>query len=140
MILIMTFRQLLWIFCTLPILNILGCGAMSQQEKIQGSVTYLERIALPPNAQLEIVLADVSLADAPYQAIAEKKINPTGQVPIQFELNYDPKKIMNHHTYAVMARITDDGRLLFINDQSYQVITRGRPNTVVMVLKKVNAH
>jgi putative lipoprotein len=138
MILIMTFRQLLWIVWTLLILNILGCGAMRKKKKIQGSVKYLERIALPPNAQLEIVLADVSLADAPYRAIAEKKINPTGQVPILFELNYDPKKIMINHTYAVMARITDDGRLLFINDQSYQVITRGRPNTVAMVLKKVN--
>ena len=132
------YRQLIWIVWTLPILNILGCGAMSQQDKIHGSVTYLERITLPPNAQLEIVLADVSLADAPYKAIAEKKINHTGQVPIQFELNYDPKKIMINHTYAVMARIRDDGRLLFINDQSYQVITRGQPNTVAMVLKKVN--
>ena len=135
----MRYRKLLWILWILPMLNIIGCGAMSQQEKIQGSVTYLERIALSSNAQLEIVLADVSLADAPYQAIVEKKINPAGQVPIQFELNYDPKKIMANHTYAVMARITDDGKLLFINDQSYQVITRGQPNTVKMVLKRVNA-
>ena len=135
----MRYRKLLWILWILPMLNIIGCGAMSQQEKIQGSVIYLERIALPPAAQLEIVLADVSLADAPYQAIAEKRINPAGQVPIQFELNYDSKKIMTNHTYAVMARITYDGQLLFINDQSYQVITRGRPNTLEMVLKKVNA-
>lgn len=132
------YRQLIWLVWTLPILNIMGCGVINQQDKIHGSVTYLDRIVLPPNAQLEIVLADVSLADAPYKAIAEKKINPTGQVPIQFELNYDPKKIMINHTYAVMARIRDDGRLLFINDQSYQVITRGQPNTVAMVLKKVN--
>ena len=136
--LMMKYRQLLWIVCTLPILNILGCGAMSQQEKIQGSVTYRERIALPPNAQLEIVLADVSLADAPYKAIAEKKIIPAGQVPILFELNYDSNKIMPNFTYAVMARITEDSKLLFINDQSYQVLTRGQPNTVEMVLKKVN--
>ena len=136
--LMMKYRQLVWIVWTLPILNIMGCGVMNQQDKIQGSVTYLERIALPPNAQLEIVLADVSLADAPYKAIAEKKIYPAGQVPIQFELNYDPNKIMPNFTYAVMARITEDGKLLFINDQSYQVITRGRPNTVEMVLKRVN--
>ncbi len=112
---------------------------MNQQEKIQGSVTYLERIALPPNAQLEIVLADVSLADAVYRKISDLKITPAGQVPIQFTIEYDPKKIDPRHTYAVMARITDDGKLLFINDQSYQVITRGRPKTVEMVLKKVNA-
>ena len=136
--LIMKYRQLVWIVWTLPILNIMGCGVMNQQDKIQGSVTYRERIALPPNAQLEIVLADVSLADAPYKAIAEKKIIPAGQVPILFELNYDPNKIMPNYTYAVMARITEDGKLLFINDQSYQVITRGRPNTVEMDLKRVN--
>ena len=134
----MTYRQLVLIVWTLPILNIMGCGVMNQQDKIQGSVTYRERIALPPNAQLEIVLADVSLADAPYKAIAEKKIIPAGQVPILFELNYDPNKIMPNYTYAVMARITEDGKLLFINDQSYQVITRGRPNTVEMDLKRVN--
>jgi len=138
MILIMRYRKLVWILWILSIMNTMGCGAMNQQDKIQGSVTYRERIALPPNAQLEIVLADVSLADAPYKAIAEKKIIPAGQVPIQFELNFDPNKIMSNYTYAVMARITEDGKLLFINDQSYQVLTRGRPNTVEMVLKRVN--
>jgi len=140
MILIMRYRKLVWILWILSIMNIMGCGAMNQQDKIQGSVTYRERIALPPNAQLEIVLADVSLADAPYKAIAEKKIIPAGQVPILFELNYDSNKIMPNYTYAVMARITEDGKLLFINDQSYQVLTRGRPNTVEMVLKKVNTY
>jgi len=134
----MRYRKLVWILWILSIMNTMGCGAMNQQDKIQGSVTYRERIALPPNAQLEIVLADVSLADAPYKAIAEKKIIPAGQVPIQFELNFDPNKIMSNYTYAVMARITEDGKLLFINDQSYQVLTRGRPNTVEMVLKRVN--
>jgi putative lipoprotein len=134
----MKYLQLVWIVWILSILNIMGCGAMNQQDKIQGSVTYLERIALPPNAKLEIMLADASLADAPYKVIAEKKINPAGQVPILFELRYDPNKIMPNYTYAVMARITEDGMLLFINDQSYQVLTRGRPNTVEMVLKKVS--
>ena len=62
MIQIMRYRKLVWMFWILSILNIMGCGAMNQQDKIQGSVTYRERIALPPNAQLEIVLADVSLA------------------------------------------------------------------------------
>ena len=134
----MRYRKLVWILWILSIMNIMGCGAMNRQDKIQGSVTYRERIALPPNAQLEIVLADVSLADAPYKAIAEKKIIPAGQVPILFELNYDSNKIMSNYTYAVMARITEDGKLLFINDQSYQVLTRGQPNTVEMVLKRVN--
>jgi putative lipoprotein len=110
---------------------------MTTSTKIQGTVTYLDRFALSPSAQLELVLADISLADAPYTRISNTTIKPSGQVPIHFELSYDPEKIIPNHTYAVMARITDGGRLLFINDQSYQVITRGRPNSVEMVLKKV---
>lgn len=135
---IMKYRQLLWMICTFAIFNVAGCGTMIQTEKIQGSVTYRERIALPPTAQLEIVLADVSLADAPYRKISDLKITPVGQVPIQFTIEYDPTKINPSFTYAVMARITDGGKLLFVNDTSYQVITRGRPNTVEMVLKRVN--
>jgi len=134
----MKYPQLRWMICIFAILNIAGCGTMIQTEKIQGSVTYRERIALPPTAQLEIVLADVSLADAPYRKISDLKITPAGQVPIQFTIEYDPNKIDPRYTYAVMARITDGGKLLFINDTSYQVITRGRPNTVEMVLKRVN--
>jgi putative lipoprotein len=135
---IMQYRQPLWLILIFAIFSIAGCGTMTQTEKIQGSVTYRERIALPPTAQLEIVLADVSLADAPYRKISDLKITPAGQVPIQFTIEYDPTKINPNFTYAVMARITDDGKLLFINDTSYQVITRGRPNSVEMVLKRVN--
>ena len=137
---IMKYRQLRWVIWLFAILNIAGCGTMTQTEKIQGSVTYRERIALPPTAQLEIVLADVSLADAPYRKISDVKITPAGQVPIQFMIEYDPTKINPSFTYAVMARITEGGKLLFVNDISYQVITRGRPNTVEMVLKRVNPY
>lgn len=123
--------------CGLQIIVLTACSVMTASAKIQGTVTYLERFALSPSAQVELVLADVSLADAPYTRISNTTIKPSGQVPIHFEISYDPEKIIPNHTYAVMARITDGGRLLFINDQSYQVITRGRPSSVEMVLKKV---
>ena len=123
--------------CSLQLLVLTACSVMTTSGKVQGTVTYLERYALSPSAEVELVLADVSLADAPYTRISATTIKPAGQVPIHFEISYDPSKIIANHTYAVMARITDGGRLLFINDQSYQVITRGRPNSVEMALKKV---
>jgi uncharacterized lipoprotein YbaY len=45
-------------FCTL-VLFLVGCASMQNSASIQGSVTYSERMALSPSAQLEIVLADV---------------------------------------------------------------------------------
>ena len=128
------------LFQQLPLLFFMlfvGCSTLSSQASIQGTVRYLERVALSPSAQLEIILADVSLADAPYQIIHQIKIAPAGQVPISFVMEYDAQKIIPSHTYAVMARITDGGHLLFINDRSYQVITRDQPTKVDMILKRV---
>jgi putative lipoprotein len=117
-----------------------GCSTMQKIASVEGSVAYLERMALPPSAQLEITLADVSLADAPYQIISQKKMTPIGQVPIPFVIEYDPQQINPSHTYAVMARITVDGKLMFINDRSYQVITRDQTSKVEMILKRVAAN
>lgn len=130
-------KILCFLACSLQLIVLTACGVMTTSGKIKGTVTYLERYALSPSAQVELVLADVSLADAPYTRISNTTIKPSGQVPIHFEISYDLTKIIPNHTYAVMARITDGGSLLFINDQSYQVITRDRPNSVEMVLKKV---
>ncbi len=58
---------------------------------------YRERIALPPNAVLSVQLADVSLADAPAAIIGERKVAPAGQVPIKFEISFDPQVIRPEH-------------------------------------------
>ena len=38
---------------------------------VSGTVAYRERIALPPNAAIEVKLQDVSLQDAPAKTVAE---------------------------------------------------------------------
>jgi putative lipoprotein len=118
---------------------LVGClSTNSSTHVVKGTVSYLERVVLSPSAKLEIILADVSLADAPYKLIHQKTISPMGQVPITFEISYDPHQIIENHTYAVMARITDQGALLFINDKSFQVITRNNTQDVQMTLKRVS--
>ncbi len=104
---------------------------------VTGTVTYRERIALSPDAVVEVKLVDVSRADAPAVTIGEQTIKNPGQVPIAFEIGYDPKTIDSRFTYAVQARIEERGTLMFINDTRYQVITRGNPAHVDMVLKRV---
>lgn len=101
---------------------------------LTGVVTYRERMALPPNAVVEVQLQDVSRADAPAQTIAEQVITPTTQVPIPFELKYDPASIDPRNRYAVAARITADDELLFINTTAYPVITGGNPTANVEVV------
>ena len=105
---------------------------------ITGSVSYRERMALGPNAEINIRLEDVSLADAPSTLIAEKNMTVKSQVPIRFELAYDPALIQDRNSYAVRATISENGRMLFTTDTHYSVLTRGGSNTVDIVLVRTN--
>ena len=127
------------------VLLITGCAADSpspaQSRTVTGSVTYRERIALPPSAVVKVRLVDVSRADAPATVIGEQVIKTAGrQVPFAFEIAYDPKRIEERFTYAVQARIEDeDGRLRFISDRHYPVLTRGAGQHVDLVLRAATA-
>jgi uncharacterized lipoprotein YbaY len=111
-------------------------GGARSMAQVTGTVTYRERIALPPTAVVTIKLVDVSRADAPAIVLGEQVIRPAGkQVPFAFSIAYDPVQIQPQLTYAVEARIEDGGRLLFISDRMYPVLTRDAPNHVDMVLR-----
>ena len=102
---------------------------------VTGSVTYRERLALTPGAALVVELRDVSYADAPAPLIARQTISGPGQVPIKFEVRYNRQDINPRNTYGLSARIVEsDGRLAFTNDTAYDVITRGNPDKVDMLL------
>lgn len=105
---------------------------------VTGTISYRERIALAPTASIQVQLLDVSRADAPAIVLGEQVIQADGrQVPFRFEIPYDPAAIDPRFTYAVQARIEDEGRLLFINDLHYGVITRAAPTHVDMLLRSV---
>jgi putative lipoprotein len=109
------------IFLGLFALTLSACASTAPAERtiaVTGSVTYRERIALPPTAQIEVTLADVSLADAPSRTLASQRFGAEGrQVPFAFALTVDRADLDPRHSYAVSARITDaDGKLMFITD------------------------
>jgi putative lipoprotein len=105
---------------------------------VTGTVTYRERIVLPPTATIRLQVVDVSRADAPAIVLGEQIIQANGkQVPFAFQIPYDSARIEANRTYAVQARIEADGRLWFVSDISCPVITRGAPKHVDMVLKAV---
>jgi putative lipoprotein len=110
-------------------------GPSSSAMAVTGTVTYLQRSALPTTALIEVVLQDVSKQDAPAATISSQRIEANGkQVPFAFELKYDPAKIDPKNTYAVRATIKDGDQLLFTSTQRYPVITNGAPTSNVEIV------
>jgi uncharacterized lipoprotein YbaY/uncharacterized protein YraI len=121
-------RFLLLFVMALLLILALSLTSCNAQSSVTGTVTYLQRIALPPDAVVTVQLQDVSLADAPATVIGEQIITEPGQVPIEYEVPYEYRDIDDSHTYAMQARIEDaEGNLLFINDTSTPVLTQGHP-------------
>ena len=118
------------VFLGLSTLVLAACATTPAEQPVTvtGSITYRERIALPPTAQVEITLADVSLADAPARTLAQQAFTADGrQVPFAFSLTVDLRPLDPRHSYAVSARISDaSGRLMFITDTRNSVTFDGR--------------
>lgn len=106
-------------------------------DKVTVTITYRERMALSPEAVLEISLEDISRAGAAAKELSRVKIKGPGQVPIPFTLEYNPSDIDNRMTYAVRASITDRGRLMFTTDTVTPVLTHGAGSDVELVLVRV---
>jgi uncharacterized lipoprotein YbaY len=116
-----------------PTSGSIGQGGTSAA--LTGTVTYRQRIALPPGAVVNVQLADVSRADAPATIIGEQTIMTAGeQVPIPFRITYDPAAITASHSYSVRATISVGGQVVFRTTTASRVITNGNPTQVDLVL------
>ena len=98
----------LLIFELTALLAVTGCATtFGTSASVTGTITYRERLALTPDARVEIKLLDTSLADVAATEVATRTINNPGQVPIAFEVEYDPDDIKEGMTYTVRADIYD---------------------------------
>ena len=105
--------------------------------RVSGTLSYLQRVALPPDSDVIVQLRDVSRVDAKAGVLAEQRFATRSQVPLSFDLMVEPGKIDPRLRYAVAARIERGGRLMFINDKLYPVLTQGHGSRVEMVLHMV---
>ena len=105
---------------------------------VLGRVVVLEGRVLPEGAVVYVQLADVSLADAEADIIVEQVIrNPEG-FPIPFKIFYDPAQIRPENTYAIQVRIENEtGNLFFTNTTANNVITRGNPHELDVMVEVV---
>ena len=106
---------------------------------VTGTVTYGDGVALSAGAILEVELRDVSLQDVASKLIARQIIDNPGPGPVEFEIPYRREEIDPARDYAVSAWIVEaEGRLVFINDTVYSVLTYGNPDRADLVLVAVN--
>jgi putative lipoprotein len=112
-------------------------AAMADTGELELSVTYRERIALPPDAQLDVQLLDVSRADAASIRIASQRV-PLSGVPMRVILPYDTGIIGPAGRYAVVADIWSGDIRLFHTTRRYPVLEDGGNDAVEMVLTTVD--
>lgn len=121
----------------LAALAVLGFVTMAQAETktVTGKVGYLERMALPPGAVMDVRLLDVSKQDVAATTISAQRFAMTG-IPQDFTLSYDSAVIDPKLSYSVRADILLDGNVLFRTTQAYPVLTNGAPDYVELTLQR----
>lgn len=93
-----------------------GTGAGSEGStmgRIEGTVLYRERMLLPPGAEVEIQLQDISKPDAMATVLATVLLTPQGGPPYPFAIEYDPAIIDARLRYALRATISHGDSLMF---------------------------
>lgn len=113
-----------------------AASTMTIPAMVTGTLSYRERIALAPGSEAVVQLLDTAPTGTPVKVIAEQRIAITGQIPVEFRLDYDAVQIDPKNSYTVSARIENGGKLLFSTDTANHVITRGSPGHLELVLKK----
>lgn len=97
----------------------LSSGAEAETNMLDVTVTFRERIALPPDAQLDVQLLDISQAGAGNQRIASQRFVMT-TVPMTVSLSYDAQIIDEQGSYAVVAAIWSGNDQIFRTPAKYE--------------------
>jgi putative lipoprotein len=101
---------------------------------LNGTITYMQPMAIPRDAIVEVSLLDLSGGTSPV-VIAEQRFRAARQVPIGFDLPYASSRIARGHVYGVRARILVDGALWFVNEQPALVLTGGHPSVAQILVR-----
>jgi putative lipoprotein len=101
--------------------------------QVTGTVHYRERIALTPEAIVQVEVVELTPEGAPGKIIGEQTLSNPGQVPIRFSVAVPADRIRTDGSYTVRARITDGART-FNTAAPVPVLTQGAQSGDVQVL------
>jgi putative lipoprotein len=101
--------------------------------QVTGSVMYRERIALTPDAVVQVDVVELQQDGSPGTVIGQQTIKSPAQVPIPFAVDIHPQRVRAEGSYAVNVRITDGARV-FTTAAPVPVLTQGHRSSDVQVL------
>jgi len=87
------------------------------------SVSYRERMLLPPGCTLFVDLINVSHLDPKHNGVAGAFIPVKAAPPFRATLRYDPDRVLEQLHYAVAARIELKGQVLFSGSTRLQPLS-----------------
>jgi len=93
--------------------------------RVEGTLIYFERLALPPSARVDVELRDTARADAPARTLATQRIPTSQGPPFKFALSVPAAAIDPRAALSVFAAIRDGERLMFITDTHHSVPHEG---------------
>ena len=107
------------------LLGLAACGGAEDEmteevgtvSTISGEVFYRERMMLPPGAEVEVQLQDVSKADALATVMASVMFTPEGGPPYPFAIEYNTAAIDERMRYSLRATITVGDKLMFTSTE-----------------------
>jgi uncharacterized lipoprotein YbaY len=96
---------------------------------VWGTLTKLDRMALPAGTRVKILVVDGARMDAPAVELGSSSLTTTGnQVPLHFLIRYEPGRTAAPARPLLQARIEDaKGQLLYITDTANPVPNEGAP-------------
>lgn len=110
---------------------------VASADHIAGKALYTNSELLPKNAKFEVQLSNISLMDIAAEVIGMQSIEPAGQIPIAFKIEFDDSQIKLGQRYAVSAKITDNGKLLYISDTMNPVFVGNDNQNLNIVMKRI---
>jgi len=105
---------------------------------VTGTARFEGQVALPPNAVLEVSVADVSRADARATTLAQVKLPASGPQPLRFAIPVDRKLVQERGSYSVRAEILVDGKALYVTDSAYLVLGHSGNTQADVLLRPVD--
>lgn len=133
-------RIVIWTTAVASLVFLVALAACAKQPEpvsnavVRGNVLYLDRSALDPNAVIEVDLVQASMENAEIVIATGSTAAGGRQVPIPFEVAYDPAQIDPTQTYLVTARILLNGAVVYYSQGGMPVITNGAPTEGIELL------
>lgn len=121
-------------------MQVISSSPTTPAPTVSGTVAYRERVALPPDATVDVWVTDIGSGIVTMAILAEVTVPANGrQVPLPFEVPIDRPRVNPDRPYGVRAVIRAGGQVLFETPEPTPVLTQGQPSTVALMLSRAPA-